>query len=298
MGNKKYNDLMSRIHLGECILIDGGTGTECERRGVPQVTNTWNSGAALSHPDIVRTVHEEYIECGAEIIITNTFSSSRHCLRTAGIEHEFENLTNAACRLAQEAVNNQNRPDVLIAGGITHWIWTDEWPSIEELEINSRDQAMLMAEAGCDLIMLEMLSHIDRLLACIEGSQASGLPVWPGVSVEPKDGEMCLLGGEPLVDAIHAIKDKNIPLISIMHTEVEYIDQCLDILDEHWQGPVGVYAHVCRFSEDNTTAYFDDNISPEDYAVAARRWKERGVKVIGGCCGVRREHICELKTTL
>ena len=298
MITENYANIIRRIQHGECILIDGATGTECERRGVPQVINTWNSGAALSHPDIVRTIHREYIDCGAEIIITNTFSSSRHCLRSAGIEHKFEDLTNAAVRLAREARDQSGKPKVLVAGGITHWIWTEDKPSLKELEENSRDQAVLMATGGCDLIMLEMLSHIDRLLACIDGSTKSGLPIWAGISVEPNNGKMCLLGGEPLVDAIHALKDKEIPLVNIMHTEVDFIDECLDILDAHWNGVVGVYAHVCRFSEDTTKAIFDDTISPADYAMASKRWIERGVKVIGGCCGVRKAHICELKKVI
>jgi methionine synthase I (cobalamin-dependent) len=293
MTTSRYESLIIRINNGERILIDGATGTECERRGVPQIVNTWNSGAALSHPDIVRSIHEEYIGCGAEIIITNTFSSSRHALRSARIENRFEELTNAAIRLAREARENKANPEVLIAGGITHWIWTDDKPSLEELESNSRDQAVLMAEGGCDLIMLEMLIDIDRLIACIDGSQASGLPIWVGLSLEPIDGEMCLLHGESLVDTLTAIEGKNIPLISIMHTEVAHIDACLDILQSHWGGAIGVYAHTCEFKDD--LAVFDGTISPEDYAAASKRWLERGVQIIGGCCGVRKEHICALQ---
>ena len=295
MATKRYQAIWDRICRGERILLDGATGTECERRGVPQVVNTWNSGAALSHPEIVRAIHEEYIECGAEIIITNTFSSSRHCLRSAGIEDRFEALTNAAVRLANEARSASGQSGLLVAGGITHWIWTKDIPSIKELETNTRDQAVLMASGGCDLIMLEMLSHIDRLLACVDGAKASGLPVWAGVSAKPIDGRMCLLGGEPLEDALAALKEKDVPLVSIMHTEVDHIDACLDILKTHWQGAVGIYAHVCQFSEDNTTAIFDDMISPSDYARASKRWMDQGVQLIGGCCGVRKEHICKLR---
>ena len=295
MATKRYQAIWDRICRGERILLDGATGTECERRGVPQVVNTWNSGAALSHPEIVRAIHEEYIECGAEIIITNTFSSSRHCLRSAGIEDQFEELTKAAVRLANEARSASSQSGLLIAGGITHWIWTKDIPSIEELETNTRDQAMLMASGGCDLIMLEMLSHIDRLLACVDGAKASGLPVWAGVSATPIDGRICLLGGEPLEDALTALKEKDVPLINIMHTEVDHIDACLEILKTHWQGAVGIYAHVCQFSEDNTTAIFDDMISPSNYARASKRWMDQGVQLIGGCCGVRKEHICELR---
>ena len=295
MVTTRYQAIWDRICQGERILLDGATGTECERRGVPQVVNTWNSGAALSHPEIVRTIHEEYIECGAEIIITNTFSSSRHCLRSAGIEDRFEALTNAAVRLANEARSVSGQSGLLVAGGITHWIWTKDIPSIEELETNTHDQAALMASGGCDLIMLEMLSHIDRLLACVDGAKASGLPVWAGVSAKPIDGRMCLLGGEPLEDALAALKEKDVPLVNIMHTEVDHIDACLDILKTHWQGAVGIYAHVCQFSKDDTTAIFDDMISPSDYAQVSKRWMDQGVQLIGGCCGVRKEHICKLR---
>ena len=295
MYSDRYESLLTRLKNGARILIDGATGTECERRGVPQVMNTWNSGAALSHPDVVRSIHEDYIDCGAEIIITNTFSSSRHAMRSAGIEDRFEALTEAAVRLAREARDNKDSPEVLIAGGITHWIWTEDKPSLEELEANSRDQAVLMAEGGCDLVMLEMLIDIDRLLACIDGASASGLPVWPGISLAPKNGRMCLLNGESLEDTLDAIRDEDIPLLNIMHTEVDHIDAALDIVQDNWDGAIGVYAHTCRFSEDETRAIFDDTISPRDYAIAAQRWLDRGVQVIGGCCGVRKEHICALR---
>ena len=55
----RYEKLIERIQKGERVLIDGGTGTEVERRGVPQLENAWNGGGALSHPDIVRTIHED-----------------------------------------------------------------------------------------------------------------------------------------------------------------------------------------------------------------------------------------------
>ena len=49
----RYDKLMSRIEGGEQIVIDGGTGTEIEQRGVPQLNDAWNGGGALSHPDIL-----------------------------------------------------------------------------------------------------------------------------------------------------------------------------------------------------------------------------------------------------
>ena len=72
----RYNNMMARMAAGECILIDGATGTEAERRGVPQLDNAWNGGGALSHPDIVRQVHLGIIiQAGAEVIISNSFAT-------------------------------------------------------------------------------------------------------------------------------------------------------------------------------------------------------------------------------
>ena len=77
---ERYETIRQRLAAGERILIDGATGTEVERRGVPQLENAWNGGGALSHPDIVRDIHLDYIREGAEIVISNTFATTRHAL--------------------------------------------------------------------------------------------------------------------------------------------------------------------------------------------------------------------------
>jgi S-methylmethionine-dependent homocysteine/selenocysteine methylase len=102
-----------------------------------------------------------------------------------------------------------------------------------------------------------------------------------------------LLYGPPLAEGIKAIQDYDVPVVTIMHTEVEYIPACLEVLKVNWQGPIGVYAHSGKFVEPNWI--FNDVISPEDYAAAASSWLENGVQVLGGCCGIGLEHIQVLK---
>lgn len=104
---------------------------------------------------------------------------------------------------------------------------------------------------------------------------------------------MGLRNGEPLIEALDAIKDKNVPLVSIMHSEVEHIDACLDILQDQWLGPIGVYAHSARWV--GNRCVFDETISPQDHASLARAWLDRGVQVIGGCCGMGVTHIAALR---
>ena len=286
----RYDDLMQRIDAGERILIDGATGTEIERRGVPMIDNAWNGGGALTHPDTVRSVHEDYIGCGAQIIISNTFSTSRHVLQDAKMAHHFEFLNRRGIELAREARRNARADNVLVAGGITHLSFTGNHPSLDQLRRNVDDQAAVMAKADADLIMLEMMDDVERLLAIVDSAQASELPVWVGFSCRPDEqGMMRLLAGPPLLEGLDACADRNVPLISIMHTEVDYVNGCLDVVEKHWSQPVGVYAHSGKFVAPNWI--FDGVISPDAYADAAQDWLARGVNVIGGCCGIGLEHI-------
>ncbi len=289
----RYDALMGRMHAGERILIDGATGTEVERRGVPQLENAWNGGGALSHPDIVRDVHEDYIRHGAEIIISNTFATHRHALRDAGVEDDFEAYNRRGVELAIEARDRMNSPDVLVAGGISYWSFTDNHPPLETLRHDATQQAAIMAQAGADLLMLEMMVDTDRMLVTLEAAQSTGLPVWVGLSCAADDtGTMCLFNGDRLADVLAELKDRDVPLVSIMHTEVEDVDACLDVVAEHWSGLVGVYAHSGDFVDSKWI--FESTISPEDYAAATSQWLQRGINMVGGCCGTRTEHIAAL----
>jgi S-methylmethionine-dependent homocysteine/selenocysteine methylase len=286
----RYESLMHRIRSGDRILIDGATGSEVERRGVPELEHAWTATAALSHPDILREVHEDYIRCGARIVISNTFATSLHALRDAGREADFEALNRRAVELAVEARERTDARDVLVAGGISYWSWSGDHPSLEALRGEVAEQAEIMADAGADLLMLEMMVDIDRMLVTLEAAQASGLPVWVGFSCKPDDtGTMCLWRGEPLADALAALAGRGVPLVSIMHTEVQYIDGSLDVALAHWQGPLGVYAHSSSYSGGEPE--HEATISPADYAAAASRWLDRGVQVIGSCCGLGVDHV-------
>ena len=286
----RYSTLMNRIEAGEHVFIDGATGTEIERRGVPQLDNAWNGGGALSHPEILRAVHEDYIRAGAEIVISNTFATLKSALQDAGLEKYFDAYNRRGVELACEARAVLSANAVVVAGGISHWSWSGNHPTLEELRDNATDQAAIMKEAGADLIMLEMMVNVESMLAVLDGVQGCGLPVWVGLSCEvDRNGIPRLYDGQTLSDAIDALKGRNIPLISVMHTEVADVDACLDVVEEMWVGPVGVYAHSGDYIDGKWV--FNSVINSTDYAAAAEGWCNRGVRVIGGCCGVGPTHI-------
>lgn len=292
----RYQALMARMAAGEKILIDGATGTEIEHRGVPQLNNAWNGGGALSHPDILRQVHLDYIREGAQVVISNTFATSLHALQDAGVGDQFEAYNRRGVELACEARKIAGTPQVLVAGGISSWSWSGNHPPLERLRQSIEIQAQTMADAGADLFMLEMMIDIDKMLVALEAAATTGLPVWPGLTCEPVDGAMCLRNGERLVDAIEALKQYDVPLISIMHSKVEYVDACLDVLDTHWPGLVGVYAHSGKFENNQ---HLEHTVMPAaDYARQVQRWLQRGVNLVGGCCGFGVSHIAALREVI
>lgn len=169
----RYEALLRRLRRGERILLDGGTGTELERRGVPVVADAWSGGGAMTHPDVVRQVHADYIAAGARIVISNTFATSRHALTDAGMSERFEALNRRGVQLAREARANADASDVLVAGGVTHWSWTGDHPPLDELRDGVAAQTAIMADAGADLIMLEMMADVDRFRAVLDGARRS-----------------------------------------------------------------------------------------------------------------------------
>jgi len=290
--------LTQRLANNEVILIDGGTGTELERHNVPMVLEAWSAAACLTHPDVVRAVHETYIRAGAEMIIANTYACSRHLLAEAGLDEHFEMLNTVSVELALEARDNVATKPVTVAGSISTTEMMRSQPPIEVARGNYIDQARIQAAAGAEMFTLEMMREITHTQLALDAVYQTELPVWVGYSCvikdkdkdKDKEGEVWLYNETVrLVDALQAIQGQPIELIAIMHTQTEDIDACLDVLQANWDGPIAVYAHSGDFIPPNWQ--FIDMISPEDYAAACMRWVERGVQVIGGCCGIGPEHI-------
>jgi homocysteine S-methyltransferase len=297
-----FSDLQTQLDQGKVIILDGATGTELQRRGVPMHGFAWSAAALDTHPETVRTVHEDYIRAGADVIISNSFSTAPHVLKPAGLGDHVRALNQRAVSLAREARENAaaGRP-VAIAGSISSF--RADVTSAEQLETSYREQAELLAEAGVDLIALEMMYSAEHIAPAIHAALTTGLPIWAGFSSEVTgNGTVQLLDGSPLETGLRQSLALLAPLspgraaVTLMHTLTEDIVSALEIVRQHWSGPTGVYAHSGEWIDPNWQ--FIDMISPEAYLTAAQRWIELGTQIIGGCCGIGPEHIRLLKERL
>ena len=94
----------------DILIIDGAMGTELERRGVPMHAETWAGAALIEHPDKVRQAHRDYIDAGAEVIITNTFGASPHMLNACALTRRHLEQS--------KHCNHPNNSVVFLAGGL------------------------------------------------------------------------------------------------------------------------------------------------------------------------------------
>ena len=298
-----FEKLQSRLAAGETILMDGGMGSEIERRGLASLT-TWSGGPMLTHPELVRDIHQEYIEAGAEIIITNTFSTGRDALEEGGLEHKVAEANKLGIEAAVQARRNAGVEDsVVIAASVSTMrpkAHAEVPVPYETALATYREQLGELAKGGPDVAVGEMLVRISDTLAVVEAAAELDLPVWVGLSLV-RDGDGLYLGiedrhgGESLQDAMDAIKDKDIAAVFIMHTPVDNTGPGLEIVRKNWAGTFGAYAHFPRRAGRNSKP---KAVGPQRYLEYARGWREQGARIIGGCCGAGPDHIRALREWL
>ena len=292
------DSLQSRLEAGETIIMDGAMGTEIQRRGVRMGRYAYMGEPLLTSSETIRIIHEDNIRAGAEIIITDTFNTSRASLETAGLSDRTLELNKLAVRLAKEARENapSDKP-VVIAGSMSSFPpKTDATvtPNYDLALADYREQAQNLAEAGVDVILIEMIVRSLDAKAAVEGASATGLPIWIAFSCLKDNGNLFLgvhgkRRDETLSDGVAAVLGSRVSAMFLMHTLSEDAAQGLRELKEVWSGPLGAYPHTGDWVPGNWIS--KDLISPPDYLGYAKEWVNMGAQIIGGCCGITPEHI-------
>ncbi|CAN5362086.1 homocysteine S-methyltransferase family protein [soil metagenome] len=295
-----YDHIARKLADGDIIILDGGTGTDIQSRGVVMNGETWCAEANLTHPDIVRQVHEDYFRAGADIIIANTFATSPLLFNALGRDDDLLEIDRVAVSLAREAAADHlvavagsvstMRP---VARGSDRTSKKHKWPESDVQALYKR-KADNLAGAGVDLLMMEMMRDTDYSVWATEAAMATGLPVWVGISVERRDGELVGFGREDqsLDDVARVFAAMKPAVITIMHSSPNDTDEALDVVRKYWTGPLGAYPESGYFTMPDWT--FVDIISPPDLIQKTRRWETQGATIFGGCCGLGPEHIAAL----
>jgi homocysteine S-methyltransferase len=300
-------DILRRLADGEVVVIDGGTGTQLQAEGVPMDDDAWSGRASLDHAEVVQSVHEAYVRAGADVIIANTFAAGRAALGPAGLGARVAEANQNAVRAALRAREAAAGRPVAVAGSMSSFCPTamhgrgaggppggaaaedPRFPGLQDF----REQATLLADAGVDLIALELMEAPGYGRAAIEAATETGLPVWLGIApVRLDDGTLGtdpeLGSGDSFEDLVKILADPGLAAVNVMHAKPDVVPDAISVIRRHFAGPIGVYAESGDWAAPN---WVFNGLSPEEYLAEAVSWVDRGAQIIGGCCGVGPGHI-------
>jgi len=291
------NAFVDRLKKG-VLLYDGAMGTMLYERGL--FVNRCFEEAVLSQPDLVKGIHIEYIEAGAQILETHTYGANIIKLETHGLADKADLINTRAVEIARKAIAESGAEGILLAGAIGPC-----GKMMEPVGKLTRDEAFFslkthaaaLLKAGVDIILLETFTDPEELLLAVKAIREMDdsiaiqaqfslghLPSEEYKSVVPRFVKR--LDDEPGIDAIG------------VNCSVGPADmlKILQILSTTTHKPLAVMPNAGFPKEvDGRLLYL---ATPEYFSEYAKRFWDGGAVIIGGCCGTTPEHISKMSKAL
>jgi len=286
-------DFLTRLKQSP-VLCDGATGTLLYAKGI--FINRCYDELNVSQPELIRGLHHEYMQAGAEIIETNTFGANSFRLARHSMENRVREINRAGVSLAKEAAKSF---DVWVAGSVGPLGVRIEplgKTSFEEARAAFREQIAALVEGGVDLLMLETFGYVEELHQAILAARDVNpkIPVVAHVTID-EDGN-CLDGSTPesftprLESWGADVIGCNCSVGPVAMLDVIERVRALTSLPLAAQPNAGMPRSV-----EGRNIYL---CSPEYMASYARKFVAAGVRLVGGCCGTTAEHIRVMKSAL
>jgi homocysteine S-methyltransferase len=296
-------------------IVDGALATELQARGVNINGPLWSGNALLNQPEAIEQLHHDYLQAGADVLITASYQVSIQGMADAGYtENEAEETLRRSVRLAanaRQAFLNQHRtPNAehrtpLIAasigpygaftadGGEYHGNY-DISPSAL-LAFHQR-RFEVLAESEADLIAFETTPCLEeaRVYAKLLNRWAD-TPAW--ISFSCRDGQHTC-HGEHIADCARELDSlPNVVAIGVNCTAPQHVSSLLRYLKVGTDKPIVVYPNSGEHWDADGHC-FAGNSHADELAAAAPEWVKAGARLIGGCCRTGPHQIAELKAAL
>ena len=285
-------------------ILDGGMGQELLARGMEPNGTLWSANALLQekYHKLLLNTHIDFIKSGAEVIVTTTFTTRKIRLKDNNVENKFEYLNKKAGEIAQKA--KELYPDVLVAGGLPPQYLTyeaDPRPD-EEIRENFYDQAKLL-NPYVDFFYFDVLSSVKEFRIAIDSIKEFNKPYLIGAHIS--EG-INLPSGEKISEIISSIKHEK--LLGIILSCISPENYELNINEiKSLKIPFGfkLNAFIKTNPKPNYTGAYNksktgnpneflgvrEDLTPEKMSEFAKKFKDAGATILGGCCETRPTHI-------
>jgi homocysteine S-methyltransferase len=286
-------DLLARLKKSP-VLCDGAMGTLLYSKGI--FINRSYDELNLSQPELIRAIHHEYLQAGAEIIETNTFGGNSFRLSRHSMADKVRDINLAGARVAKEAAKSF---DVWVAGSVGPLGIRIEplgKTSFAEARAAFRDQIAALVEGGVDLLILETFGYLEEIHQAMLAAReaAPKIPLVAQVTVDEEGN--CLDGSTPatftprLEEWGADVIGCNCSVGPVDMLEAMESVRALTSLPLAAQPNAGIPRSV-----EGRNIYL---CSPEYMASYARKFVSAGVRMVGGCCGTTPDHIRVMKSAL
>jgi len=280
--------LQDLLALGRPLLADGATGTNYFKVGLEsgEPPEFW----ITDHPDRVSGLHQQFVDAGADIILTNTFGCNRHRLKLHNAQARVHELAAGAAKLARSVADAASRP-VVVAGSVGP---TGEL--FEPLGALTHDEAVDafaeqiegLKEGGADVAWIETMSAPEEMRAAAEAAIRVGMPYVCTMSFDTAGRTMMGLAPNTLAAQFADLSVE--PLAIGANCGVGASDILVSVLEMTGAANPIVCKGNCGIPKfEGTTITYSG--TPELMAKYARLAVDAGARIIGGCCGTSPEHL-------
>ena len=286
------NALTRLLETKDVVIADGATGTNLFDMGLANGASgeLW----CVDHPDRVRTLHQGFVDAGADILLTNSFSSNRYRFRLHQMEGRVAELSRMSAELARDVADKASRP-IIVAGSMGP---TGEMiqPLGERTQDEAKDafqeQAEALREGGADVAWIETMFSEEELSAAIQAVDAAGLPFVATMTFDT--GGRTMMGLTP-EQAVKNVKQHGSAPVAFGANcgmgPAQLVDSLLGFSKGASEGDVLVAkgnAGLPQMGDDMRVKYDGTPEIMADYVCLAR---DVGARIIGGCCGTTAEHL-------
>lgn len=278
-------DILTALKQNQ-LLFDGAMGTQLQNRGLPvgEHPEYFN----LTHPEVVKAIHEDYVAAGCDVITTNTFQANRTKLKSDEIEPIIQN----AIEIAKSAKPKYVAYDMGPIGQLLQPMGT---LSFEEAYDYFKEQAIIAEKAGADLVIFETMSDLlETKIGILAIKENTNLPIFVTMTYQ-EDGRT-FVGTNPKTATL-TLQNLGVDVLGVnCSLGPKELAPVVDEILEFSRIPVMVQANAgLPAMENGETVY---RITSAEYVDYSKVLLEKGVRVIGGCCGTTPEFIRGLRQAI
>lgn len=299
---------------GKIRILDGGMSRELLRLGAELKQPEWSALALINTPDIVRQVHEDFIQAGADVVTTNSYALVPYHIGEDLFQKDGRRLIALSGRLAREAADSETSRKVLVAGGLPPIFGSYEPENFDPARV--QDYLSVLVEELApysDVWLGETLSLIAEGEAVRQATASTGKPFWISFTLEDSDtadaiSNPKLRGGETVAAAAEWAASSGASALLFNCAKPEVMASAVKVASAVFGQKgvaleIGVYANALNSEADDGAANGKlhgtrADLTGASYTGFACEWVEAGATMVGGCCGIGAEHIHSLASTL